>query len=82
MSCGTAPMIELIAGMDAESPMTRYPAGGFSSGTSNGTELMYIAEMDCPGCACRAHCEAGPDGSWSTKSRAKVPASASASAKV
>lgn len=72
-------MIPFIPGMDAESPMSRYPAG-CSSGMSNRDEpISAMTAMVAPGCTVRAHCDAGPAGSCSTMSTAKRSAATSAS---
>ncbi|SKV40896.1 Uncharacterised protein [Mycobacteroides abscessus subsp. massiliense] len=68
--------MELIAGMDAESPMSRNPAGR-SSGTSKRAEPKATTGMVIPGWAAPAHRQAGPAGSWITTSIANSPASAS-----
>lgn len=67
-------MMPLIAGIDAESPMSRYP-----SGSSNGEEPSEVTAIVAPGSAAAAQAEAGPAGSCRTTSTAKVPASSSSS---
>ncbi|CFE35900.1 Uncharacterised protein [Mycobacterium tuberculosis] len=72
-------MIPFIPGIDAESPISRYPAG-CSSGTSNRDEpISDMTAMVAPGLTVRAHDEAGPAGSCNTTSTAKRPAAGSAS---
>ncbi len=75
-------MIPLIPGMDAESPISRYPAG-CSSGTSKRVEpISTITAMLAPGATLRAQVDAGPAGSCSTTSTANRPVAGSASERV
>jgi hypothetical protein len=69
--------MELIAGIEAASPMSRKPAGS-SSGSSNGAEPSETTWMVMPGSACMAHWHAGPVGSCSTTSTANSPICGSA----
>lgn len=70
-----------MAGMEAESPISRYPAGS-SSGRSKRVLPNGVTGTVMPGCARWAHADAGPAGSCSTKSIAKRPVAASASVRV
>lgn len=80
-SAGTASMMPVIAGMDAESPTSRYPAGG-SSGSSNLVVPSAMTGTVAPGSAARAQAEAGPAGSCRTTSTANAPVAGSASESV
>ena len=72
-------MMPLMAGWEALSPISRYPAGrsAGSSGTEKPLDPMTIAAMVAPGATSAAQRDAGPAGSCSTTSMAKWPVAGS-----